>query len=174
MAAAWLCALRCDGDQHLVTWERNIVYRTGGYAEGIVSKGKNDIIGNIIADLRPTYPRHRGYLSFPMGSTRGSVVQRNVLFSCREGQIPCGGSPRLRQTDADYNVYFSTVDPPWGERHLEREQPAGIEKHSIAADPLFVDVEHGQFRFRPDSPALKLSIQQPFDVRQAGVQGNRR
>ena len=35
---------------------------------------------------------------------------------------------------------------------------------------LFVDLEHGEFRFRPDSPALKLGIQQPFDVRDAGVQ----
>ncbi|MBM3334444.1 right-handed parallel beta-helix repeat-containing protein, partial [Candidatus Sumerlaeota bacterium] len=39
-------AMRCDGDQHGVTFERNIVYRTGGRGEGIISKGKNDIVGN--------------------------------------------------------------------------------------------------------------------------------
>jgi len=46
----------------------------------------------------------------------------------------------------------------------------GLEQHSIAADPLFVDISREDFRLQPDSPALKLGIQQPFDVRKAGVQ----
>lgn len=166
-------AMRCDGDQHQVTLERNIVYRTGGRAEGIISKGKNDVLGNIIADLRPTNKSHRGYLVFPAVSDadppKGSSIQRNVFFSCRNGQIACNSS-RLRQTDADYNLYLSTEDPHWGQRHLDQQRPFGVEAHSLAADPLFVDLQHCDFRFRPESPALKLGIQQPFDVRQAGVQ----
>jgi len=162
-------AMRCDGDQHGTVFERNIVFRTGGFAEGIISKGANNILGNLIADLRQNNPRHRGYLVLPMGSPKGSIIQRNVLFSCRKRQIACE-SPKLRQTDADYNLYFSTADPQWGQRHLDQQRPFGTETHSLAADPLFVDLEHGDFRFRPESPAPKLGIPQPFDVRQAGVQ----
>jgi hypothetical protein len=105
-----------------------------------------------------------------MGSPKGSLVQRNVLYACREEQTVCGGT-RLRQTTADYNLYFSTADPTWGQRHLDQERSFGIEEHSIAADPRFMDIEHCDFRFTPESPALKLGIHQPFDVRQAGVQG---
>jgi Right handed beta helix region len=166
-------ALRCDGDQHLVTFERNIVFRTGGFAEGIISKGQNHIIGNIIVDLRPTNKRHRGYLVFPRvrdsDDLNGAIIQRNVFFSMRKDQIACD-SPKLRQTAADYNLYFSTQDPEYGQRHLEQHKPLGIEAHSIAVDPMFMDLEGGDFRFHPDSPALKLGIPQPFDTRQAGVQ----
>jgi hypothetical protein len=165
-------ALRCDGDQHGTLFERNIIFRTGGFAEGIINKGDNDILGNIVADLRPTHTRHRGYLVFPAVADAdpptGSVIRRNVFFSCRQGQIACD-SPRLRQTQADYNLYFSTADPNWGRRHLEQHRRFGIETRSLAADPLFVDLEHGDFRFRPGSPALKLGIEQPFDTRHAGV-----
>ena len=46
--------------------EGNICCRTGGYGEGFISKGDNDIVNNIVADLRPEQ-RHRGYIVFPYG-----------------------------------------------------------------------------------------------------------
>lgn len=40
---------------------------------------------------------------------------------------------------------------------------AGADTHSVVADPLFVDPEHGDFTLKPDSPALKLGFEQiPF------------
>ena len=56
-------------------------------------------------------------------------------------------------------LYFSPRDPGWAKQHLDAERKFGIEMHSIEADPLFVDVEHGNFRLKKESPAFKLGIE---------------
>ena len=62
--------IRCDDDQHDTLMEDNICCRTGGYGEGFISKGDNDIVNNVIADLRPVR-NHRGYIVFPYGDITG-------------------------------------------------------------------------------------------------------
>ncbi|NOY82041.1 MAG: hypothetical protein GXP31_13675 [Kiritimatiellaeota bacterium] len=157
--------IRCDDDQYRTRIEGNLIWRNRGAGEGIISKGDNDILNNVIADLRPD-TRHRGYIVFPYGSIKGAVIQRNILYSCRrdqalyfEGRGRRGGSaPRLRETDADFNLYFCTEDPQWGKEHLTKARAAGIETHSLVADPRFVDPDSGAFEFRPDSPGPGLGI----------------
>ena len=169
--------IRCDDDQHGTLMEGNVCCRTGGHGEGFISKGDNDVINNVVADLRPA-DRHRGYIVFPYGSVHGSTIQRNVLYSRRKGQTLYyqgqssgrdGGPPRLRDTEADHNLYYCTEDPDWAKEHFQTEREFGIEAHSAAADPRFVDLGAGDFRFRPGSPAPKLGIQ-PLDVTEAGLQ----
>ncbi|EMI57468.1 hypothetical protein RSSM_01078 [Rhodopirellula sallentina SM41] len=43
-----------------------------------------------------------------------------------------------------------------------------MDQNSLATDPLFVDPENGDFRFRPDSPAWELGIV-PMDVSKIGL-----
>lgn len=43
-----------------------------------------------------------------------------------------------------YNFYFCTEDLEWGERHLQKMRPYGIEMHSASADPLFYDLAGGE------------------------------
>jgi len=174
-------AIRCDDDQSETLLKRNIIFRTGGYAEGFMSKGRNDIIENLVVDLK-TGSRHRGYLRFRNGIIDSSIIQRNVFYSCEPGQhilaegvaMEGNKAPRLRYTKADYNVYWSCVDPEWGKRHIEEQRKYGIEMHSIAADPMFEDIEHENFQFRKGSPALKLGIHQPVKVEVTGPQGKYR
>jgi len=47
-------------------------------------------------------------------------------------------------------------------------QSMGQDAHSLIADPLFVDPEHGDYRLKPASPALKLGFQ-PIPIDQIGV-----
>ncbi len=168
--------IRCDDDQNRTRIEGNLIWRNRGAGEGIISKGDNDILDNIIADLRPD-TRHRGYIVFPYGSIKGAVIQRNILYSCRSGQAPYfegrgrrgGSAPRLRETDADFNIYFCTEDPGWGEKHLAEARAAGIETHSLVADPRFVGPDNGDFGYRPDSPAPGLGIR-PLGLSACGLE----
>ncbi|MFO7903982.1 MAG: right-handed parallel beta-helix repeat-containing protein, partial [Pirellulaceae bacterium] len=168
--------IRCDDDQHQTVIERNIIHRNRGFGEGIISKGENDIIGNVIADLRP-HGRHRGYLVFPYGSPAGSIIRHNIFYSRQEEQIIChegrargdGPTPRLRDTEADRNVYFCTEDDQWGERHLETQRPLGIEQQSISADPRFAAPNMADFHFLAGSPAPALGIKEPIRIEMTGL-----
>jgi len=49
----------------------------------------------------------------------------------------------------------------------EAWQMAGADTHSLVADPLFVDAEHGDFTLKPESPALKLGFE-PIPFKEIG------
>ena len=51
---------------------------------------------------------------------------------------------------------------------LKKQQSQGVDIHSQAVDPMFVDPDNGDFRFSPDSPALRLGIV-PFDGSKVGL-----
>ena len=50
----------------------------------------------------------------------------------------------------------------------EAWQLAGADVHSIVADPMFVDAEHGDFRLKPESPALKQGFE-PIPMDKIGL-----
>lgn len=169
--------IRCDDDQNDTLVTRNIILRNAGDGEGFLSKGRNDFIGNLIIDMRPNNDRHRGYLRFYRGLVRDSVYKHNVFYSRRRGQIILHENPSLRDTPgsklrdcrADYNLYWCTEDARWGTDYLSEQQAFGIEAHSMSADPLFEDIDGGNFRFKPGSPALKLGIAQPVSIEDIGL-----
>ena len=49
-------------------------------------------------------------------------------------------------------------------------QEMGFDIHSVAADPLFVDAASGDYRLKPDSPALALGFE-PIPVDRIGLRG---
>jgi len=51
---------------------------------------------------------------------------------------------------------------------LEGWQAQGYDKHSVFADPLFVDPANGDYRLRPDSPAHALGFES-FATNQFGL-----
>ncbi len=175
-ASRTICSsIRCDDDQHETIIHGNIIFRNRGMGNGIAIKGVNTITNNIIANLSPDHD-HRGYISLEVGPLDGSVIRRNILYATHRDSKPyleerfygTGEIPRLRGCDADENCYFNTADPDWGTRHLKQERQYGIEQHSIAADPKFVDPENGDFTLEPDSPVLKLGFE-PIDMSMIGL-----
>ena len=125
------------GELGPITYPRNIV----------VGDGMPAFIG---------YPDHRDIRSFGIDS------DLNLFWD----ETPVDGAARAanasRETQADGRVGFEIVE------RLDGEWAAlGHDRHSVTADPLFVDVAARDLRVRPGSPAEELGIRVP-DVRTAG------
>jgi len=170
--------IRCDDDQHATRIEQNLCARTAGHGEGFISKGDNDILNNVVADLRPNH-RHRGYIVFPYGDITGSRIEGNILYSRRKGQTPYyfgraskrrPKAPELKTARMDRNVYWCTAEANWAEKHLADARKLGLEKRSLAADPMLADPDKGDFTLREGSPARTLGIA-PLDANEAGLEG---
>ncbi len=174
--------IRCDDDQHETMIEGNVIHNIRCIGQGICSKGVNHIVGNVIVDLlpsrRPIRPERvvRGYIGLEVNPVAGSRIERNIVVTrtsdrplmIQDRRYGQGGEPRLRDCAADYNLYFSFVDPEWGQKHLRTEQALGVERHSLSADPLFVDFDQGDLRLRPESLAFKLGFE-PIDMAKIGL-----
>ncbi len=95
-------------------------------------------------------------------------------MNCRPGKeeqpriAEDGGLARSKDADTDYNIYYCAADRELGKAMLEKQQRDGVDAHSLAVDPLFVDPENGDFRFKPESPALKMGIV-PIDLSKVGL-----
>ena len=166
-------AVRCDDEQTLATLDGNILYRIGGFGGGIAIKGRNNVTNNILA--LPSAPSYRGMLSLEKAPVNGSIIQRNIFYAAGKGRKAVYQGRTyykhdvwLKDCRADYNLYFHAGDPDWGRQHLQRERKNSIETHSVAADPMFVNVEKGDFRLKPGSPALKLGFK-PIDMTKIGL-----
>jgi hypothetical protein len=167
--------IRCDDDQHETIIDGNILYRIGGLATYIATKGVNHITNNIMAC--PAAPTHRGMLSLEHTPIEGSIIQRNIIYAVNRKDIPCYQGTtyyktvtRLADCKADYNVWYNAADPNWGKQFIEAERKNGVELNSAAADPMFVNIEKGDLRLKKNSPALKLGFR-PIDMKQIGLRG---
>ena len=85
-----------------------------------------------------------------------------------EKEVPKGEEPRLRDCDVDYNLYFCSGRRDWALPHLNAERKFGIDRHSVIADPLFVDADRGDFHLRKESPAFALGIE-PIELEAIGL-----
>jgi hypothetical protein len=162
--------IRTDGWVSGTTIEENVIYRCQG--GGIVLKQTNDIINNVIVDmLDGPY-----YIAVKSGPNKGSKILRNILYDTGGNWVfPIAKSlikdpnsrPRLQECEVDYNICFSAGEPTGGREYLDAHRDLQG-SNSIYTDPLFNDLEDGDFRLRSDSPALKLGIKS-LDVREMGI-----
>ena len=104
---------------------------------------------------------------------------RNVRIVNNIWYRPCGPKKnneflllrgnQVKGVVSDYNLYFSPykqhttvgkiqndrrVTTIWGEDLAVWRKKTGHDRHSVRADPLFVDVKRGDFRLKPGSPAI--------------------
>jgi hypothetical protein len=77
---------------------------------------------------------------------------------------------KLEQTNIDKNLYFDEKAADKGLSFLISYQNRGVDASSIAADPLFVDIKHGDFRLKKESPAYSIGFRD-IDFSKIGLTG---
>jgi len=142
--------------------ENNLVYRAqdGGFHQhyGRENMVRNNIFAfGLTAQIRRTRPEaHRSF-----------TFEHNIVF-WRAGPL-LEGKWEDDQYRFEDNIYFCLDGKPirFGNWSFEEWQKRGQDTHSLIANPLFVDPEHGDFRLQPDSPAAKVGFR-TFDLGQVG------
>lgn len=89
------------------------------------------------------------------------VFRRNLVMTWYK---PIG-MPARWGTEVDHNLLPS-------QDSLRQSQRLGLDPHSLAGSPRFVDPEHGDFSVHPDSPALQLGFRN-FPMDRFGVRSPR-
>ena len=108
----------------------------------------------------------------------GNRFVRNVIWlhdaRCRPAEHHRADPHRL--AECDHNLYWPAAGQtpivngvPGGSFDAWRE--LGFDRHSVFADPLFVDYANGDFRLRPESPAFALGFR-PIDVHRIGLESS--
>jgi len=176
--------MRTDGGQMDTLFTGNLLYKCK--SQGMTLKLNNRFENNIIADV--IAPRGL-YLKIVEGPMNGASNKRNIYYStladCTFISDPGGGTGKVgedrrgrvpaRMTDinSDYNIYYCKADNSRGDNVLKKLQGNGGDANSLAVDPMFVDPENGDFRFKPGSPALKMGIV-PIDMSKIGLRSDTR
>lgn len=158
--------LYTDEGSTAITLANNLVYRTktGSFHQHY---GKdNRIVNNILVNSekhqlqRSRVEQHNSFW-----------FENNVVFWDNDSPLFNGNWADAEHFQMDKNVYWRAGGKPVtfvNGLSLERwQKEKGQDRHSIVADPLFVNPAEEDYRLRPESPALKLGFQ-PFDPGQAG------
>jgi hypothetical protein len=174
------CALRADGGQMDTLFAENLIYKCT--SQGIMAKLNTRVENNLVVDV--IAPPRGYYLALREGPMTGATIQRNIFYASGPECVfidelpPVNGKKSedrrgralayAKDADTDFNIYYCAADLALGPAMLEKQQCDGVDLHSRAVDPLFVDPENGDFRFCPESPAFEMGIV-PFDRSKAGL-----
>ncbi len=169
-------AIRTDGFQLGTIIDGNIIQRCGNLA--ILIKYDNNFTNNIFIDM--VNIRGEGasinYVGSPAHKpdmvAKNGKLTRNIFYltdSTNSSYYTGGDQPSwLKDNEVDYNLYFNAVNPGHAEISLASYQELGVDQNSIAADPLFIDPEDGDFRLQAESPALRLGFK-PINSKKIGL-----
>jgi hypothetical protein len=143
---------------------------------GFVHGGRNNVFENNIFVDGMTHQMLYGPID---GFCANNRFVRNIIYYINP-DADLLGTGRLRLevvAESDYNILWHAQGAvffkdrnltPLGA--LAQWQEAGYDKHSLIADPLFVDSGKDDYRLKPESPAFKLGFQDlPWD--KIGLQG---
>jgi parallel beta-helix repeat protein len=152
-----------DGESWKTTVRNNVVYRnTGG---GVMMNSGRDNLweNNIFVDARD---KQIQYSNYSKTGTGNRLFRSIFVYHNPKTQTGLEGQPGPEFLNTDYNLWWC----PAASVPLKAFQDAGREKHSLVADPLFVDAAHDDYRLRPESPAFSLGFK-PIDLSKVGLRG---
>jgi len=142
------------------TVANNITYRNSH--GGIMLQGGkgNTVVNNMFVESTSA----QGYFPNFQGNSSGQTLGRNIFYyTDPEAVLIAGGNLTPEVLRADHNLYYCpNLSTPRmrvrGIASFAEWQQRGFDRHSIIADPLFVDPGHDDYALRPDSPALGIGF----------------
>ncbi len=154
-----------EGSTEIVL-EDNVVYntKTGGFHQHY---GRENVVRNNILAFseqgQVQRSREEEHYSF--------TFERNIVYF-EKGTL-LSSNWKNGKFRMDNNVYWDAANRPitFSGKTLEQWQAAGFDRHSVIADPLFVDASRFDFGLKVESPALKLGFK-PIDVSRVGLYGD--
>lgn len=177
--------VRADGNQYRTRFEFNVIYRCSGT---ILTRSLCDSENNFVIDLvlpqDADHPERRHkMINFFSGAAGVEAKRRNRHNLYYQSDYIdnfahitddfFGVGAQSHDIESDENLYFSPLEgSALADRLRHHIQQTGLDRNSLVADPLFVDLENGDFHFQPDSPARKLGIQE-IDVSKTGLRGRK-
>jgi parallel beta-helix repeat protein len=175
----------------------NLLHDTYDYAYGSWGLALDEGSSGILVENNIVYNHGHG---FGMHYGKDNVIRNNIVAFCRADLLGMGRAEEHHNLDfdrnicygnsgvvatgnwlrptlgSDYNVYWDTLvgnDLTLVNYALDEwQEETGRDKHSVVADPRFVDAAKHDFRLKPDSPALKLGFR-PINVSSVGLYGER-
>jgi len=154
-----------EGSSEIVL-ENNLVHdtKTGGFHQHY---GRDNVIRNNIFAFSREVQIQRSREDV----TNSVRFERNLVY-CDNDRV-LARVWRNGDYHVDHNVYWTTspAEPLFDNRDFaEWQATSGQDRHSLLADPRFVDPDKRDFRLRPDSPASKVGFQ-PFALAGFGLYG---
>jgi len=95
-------------------------------------------------------------------------IQRNIVYSAGSEADLFATRNEVGSYPGDFNLFYTAGNPEFSGSFIRKLQEEGTNRHSISADPLFVDLDHQDFRLKQDSPAFKLGFKQ-IDIENIGL-----
>ena len=163
---AW--GLYTDEGSHGIVFASNLVERC---RDGAVHQhyGKENVFRN---NILATFDRNGVWRSRVESHTTIIVTNNVFWWTNPEAHLLSGDRGRsVKDVVFDGNLYWGVngvATNAFSGRGLEAWRAEGHDLSSKFEDPLFVDSAHGDWRLKPESPALKMGFV-PWDWTEAGV-----
>ncbi len=158
--------------------ENNIVYNTRSGGLMYNNGGHGHTVRNNIFALSADYALWPHWDSHPTSFTQNIVylTQGRLLVPHADRSLQLRRSAGESLGEWDRNVYWHTQQKEnlrfsRSARDIDARRELGVDKQSVIADPLFVNVAAYDFRLQPGSPALKLGFE-PIDTSRVGLYGD--
>lgn len=150
--------------------ENNVVHHVDGLPIGFNFSTIGNIVQNNVFAVAKRGMMSRAGDPGKWGQT--GIFYRNIFYYYGKDQCRLFADENWANYEIimDCNLYYdATGKPPkFLDFDFEQWKGMGLDRNSLAADPLFVNPNGGDFRLKPESPAFKLGIRS-IDVRQAGI-----
>jgi len=171
----WGIYLGCETRDTRV--ENNVVYRAREgvhvwYSDRNITMENNIFMDGELSQIYYQNPRDRHHENI-------RLLRNIICYAKADSALFRISGERSTPVESDYNVFFCAesdiakapiIQGLQGVSTFEEWQESGFDKHSIIANPLFVDSDSDDYSLKPDSPAFKLGFK-PIDISKVGLRG---